>query len=332
MRIGMIGTGWVAPQHLDAIAMVPGTEIVAVSGRELGKAEALATPRKAAAYADWRAMIARERLDAVYICVPPGAAAEIAIGCAGRVRGVMVEKPVCVDIGAGERVAAAFRAAGTIGAAAYHNRTRAMAARIAGLCAESRPVAVDAWWHGDMPGVAWWRNRALSGGQMHEQATHLVDLLRRWLGEAVEVSAIASRGRQVSIEGSTIDDAMIATIRFAAGTIATVHTSCIAAPGQDLDNIGLNMRGHGWMARLSGWGMDCRIAQGGKIEELPAEKQPFRLQTEAFVRAVAAGDAGMLPCRFEDGLATARLTEAMGRAAVGGGPVRVGGEASTKAR
>ena len=96
MRIGMIGTGWISGQHLDALAQVPGATLVAVAGRSLAKAEALAKPRQMAAYADWSAMVTHERLDAVYVCVAPYAAPGIARGLAGLVRGVMIEKPVGV--------------------------------------------------------------------------------------------------------------------------------------------------------------------------------------------------------------------------------------------
>jgi myo-inositol 2-dehydrogenase/D-chiro-inositol 1-dehydrogenase len=321
MRIGMIGTGHVAPQHLDAIALVPGAEIVAVAGRDRAKADILAKTRGAAAYGDWEAMLVQERLDAVYICVIPGAAAQIAAACAGRVRGVMVEKPVGVDVAAAERAARAFAAAGTIAGAAYHNRVRAVVGRVAALCAAQPPVIADAWWHGGMPGAPWWRTRSESGGQMHEQATHLIDLLRLWMGEAVEVSAIAAHGFLPGVPDSTIDDAMTATIRFASGSIASVHASCIARPGQEFDGIGMAIRACGWQARLSGWGLDATIAHaGGKTEAFAPEPNPFLLQAQAFLRAVAADDSSALPCRFDDGVAAMRLSLAMHQSSVSGRP------------
>ncbi len=229
MRIAMIGTGWIAPQHLDALAQVSGVEVVAVAGRDRAKAEAIAAPRKAAAYGDWEAMLAREKPDAVYVCLAPAIADQAARACAGRVRGVLIEKPVAADIAEAERTLAAFTAAGTIAAAAYHNRTRAIAGRIRALCGKQPVIAADAWWHGGMPGPPWWRTRALSGGQMTEQCTHLVDLLRLWLGEAAEVTATAVQGTmRAEVQGFDVDDALCATIRFASGAIACVHTSCIA--------------------------------------------------------------------------------------------------------
>lgn len=325
MRIGIIGTGWISSQHHDALRLVPGAEVVAVAGRDLAKAEAIAKPRGAAAYGDWQAMIARERLDGVYLCVVPGAAGAIARGLAGKVRGVMVEKPVDADLASAEGTAKAFAAAGTIAGAAYHNRVRAFLPRLRALCASSPVVVADAWWHGGMPGPLWWRTRAQSGGQMTEQATHVVDLLRVFLGEAVEVTAIAASGSmRKEVAGFDVDDAVVAAIRFASGAIATAHTSCVARGGEEIDPIGLSLRARGWQAKLLSTNFDIELRHaGGKVENIPAEKDSFRLQAAAFCDALASGDATRLPCSFAEGVATLRLTRAIDAAAASGKPQRV---------
>jgi len=325
MRIGMIGTGWIALQHLDALALVAGTELVAVAGRDLAKAEAIARPRKAAPYGDWQTMLAGERLDAVYICLPPVVAATVARGCAGTVRGVMVEKPVASEVADAELVARAFADAGTIAGAAYHNRVRAVVGRLRTLCAARPPVFAEAWWHGDMPGPPWWRDRAQSGGQMTEQCTHLLDLLRVCLGEAVAVTAVAAHGvMRREVADFNIDDALGATIQFASGAVACVHTSCVALSGQQIDGIGLTLRARGWEARLSGWGLEARIRRNDGPEELlTSEPDVFHRQAEAFVAAVSSGDSTRLPCTYDDALATLRLTRAIDHAAATGMPQRL---------
>lgn len=324
MRIGLIGTGWISGQHLDALAQVPGNTVVAVAGRSRAKAEALATPRRLAAYDDWSLMVASERLDAVYVCVTPVAAAGISRALAGRVRGVMVEKPVDVDVASAEATAQAFAAAGTIAGAAYHNRARAVVGRLRGLCAGTPVAIADAWWHGGMPGPLWWRTRAASGGQMSEQATHLADLLRVWMGEAVEVTATAAHGFMTDVPDFTVDDAVAATIRFASGGIATIHTSCVARPGQEIDSVGMALRARGWQAQLTGWGLEAEIRQaGGAVELVAAEADVHRLQAAAFSAAVSAGDPSLLPCSYVEGVATLRLTRAIDAAAASGRPQRV---------
>jgi hypothetical protein len=87
LRIGMIGTGWISSAHLEVLSQVQGVEIVGVAWRDRAKAETRAKPYNAVAYDDWEAMLARERLDGVYVCLAPKLAAEVALGCAGKVRG-----------------------------------------------------------------------------------------------------------------------------------------------------------------------------------------------------------------------------------------------------
>lgn len=324
MRVGLIGTGWVSGQHLDAIAAA-GHQAVAVAGRQLAKAEALAKPRGAVAYDDWQRMLANERLDALWICVVPSAAAALARACAGQVRGVLVEKPVGIDPDEAAATARAFAEAGTVAGAAYHNRSRAVVARVRELCAGTRPAVANAWWHSPMPGPAWWRSRAGSGGQMSEQATHLVDLLRVWLGEAVEVSAAAAHGFVTGVEGYDVDDAICATIRFASGAVANVQCSCHELPGHTLEPIGIQLHARGWSARLSGWALDAELqAAGGEVQRFPGESDGFTRQAAAFLAAVAAGDPRAVPCSYADGVATLRLTRAIDAAAASGKPVRLG--------
>ena len=324
MRIAHIGTGWIAPQHLDALASIPEIDLIAVAGRDLGRAEALAKPRGAVAYGDWAAMVAQERLDGVILSVPPDAAGPIARALAGKVRGILVEKPVDAELAGAEATAQIFAERGTIAAAGYHNRARSMVGQIKALCALTPVVVADAWWHGGMPGAPWWRRRAQSGGQMSEQLTHFVDLLRIWLGEAEEVSAFAAHGFMSDVPDFDIDDAVAATVRFAGGAIATIHTSCIARPGQDIDGLGIALRARGWQAQLTGWGLAGEIRHaGGTVQTIPEETDLYRIQAQSFCAALAAQDSRLLSCTFSEGVETLRLTRAIDRAAATGKPQRV---------
>jgi myo-inositol 2-dehydrogenase/D-chiro-inositol 1-dehydrogenase len=313
MRLAFIGTGWVTGQHLKAMAGLPDLEIVAIAGREQAKAAALADPIRATAFSDWRDMLRQAKPDGVYVCLAPHAAAAVTAACAGKVGAIMVEKPVASAVPEAEAALRALDAAGTIAGAAFHNRARAMVARIQTLCRQQAPIVVDAWWHGGMPGPLWWRTRSQSGGQMTEQCIHLVDLLRAWLGEAVAVSAMSAQGAMVrEVPDFDVDDAVTATVRFASGALATIHTSCIAQPGQERDGIGIVLRARGWEAHLEGWALEGAISlPGGAEEKVTAEADIFRVQAERFMAAAAARDAALLPCTYADAVGSLRLTSAI---------------------
>jgi hypothetical protein len=111
VRIGMVGAGAVAARHLRALLAMDGVEVAAVADPALERARELAGEAGAAAYPNHMELLAAERLDAVYICVPPFAhgAPELAVIDAGLP--MFVEKPVAIDQETAAGIAA--RLAGT---------------------------------------------------------------------------------------------------------------------------------------------------------------------------------------------------------------------------
>src|SRR5438874_2006954 len=78
---------------------------------------------------------------------------------------------------------------------------------------------------GGARGAAWWRREALSGGQVVEQATHVLDLARVLAGEVAEVVGATAPS---SVEGRDVPDATAVVLRFDSGAVGTVSTSCVA--------------------------------------------------------------------------------------------------------
>ena len=70
-KVGVIGTGFIGPAHVEALRRLPGLEVVALAdqGEELSRAKAglLGIP---AAYGDYRELLARPEIEVVHICTP----------------------------------------------------------------------------------------------------------------------------------------------------------------------------------------------------------------------------------------------------------------------
>jgi predicted dehydrogenase len=95
--VGFLGTGYIADWHAQAIAKVPGVELVAVCDHLRNKAEALALKVGGAAiYQSLEAMLAQEQLDAVHVLLPPNAHFEAARVVLEAGVDVFMEKPMCV--------------------------------------------------------------------------------------------------------------------------------------------------------------------------------------------------------------------------------------------
>ncbi len=93
-RVGFIGAGIIANRHIGNLLAFEDVHVVAVTDLQVERARVAAARCGATAYTDYAEMLARERLDAVYVCVPPfahGAPEDAAIE-----RGLpfFVEKPL----------------------------------------------------------------------------------------------------------------------------------------------------------------------------------------------------------------------------------------------
>ena len=80
MRVGVIGAGWIAEEHVAILGRLEHAELVAVCDLDEARARELADG--ATTYTDWHELLERESPDAVFVCTPP-----------------LVHRDVAVDVG-----------------------------------------------------------------------------------------------------------------------------------------------------------------------------------------------------------------------------------------
>jgi myo-inositol 2-dehydrogenase/D-chiro-inositol 1-dehydrogenase len=193
VRIGMVGAGAVAARHLRTLLAMDGVEVAGVADPALERAKELAAEAGAAAYPNHMELLEAERLDAVYICVPPFAhgAPELAVIEAGLP--MFVEKPVAIDKETAATIAAALAGRPLLTCTGYHWRWLDIFDRAVGMLADRPARLVQCAWLDKVPPPLWWPRRDGSGGQVVEQTTHVLDAARALAGEVVEVHAFAAR-------------------------------------------------------------------------------------------------------------------------------------------
>ncbi len=102
IRVGIIGTGWIAEAHMDSYLKQPDVEVVAGADLVEGKAEAFFEKFgvEAKCYSSHKEMLDDEslKLDAVSICTYNRTHAECAIYALQKGVNVMLEKPMCVTL------------------------------------------------------------------------------------------------------------------------------------------------------------------------------------------------------------------------------------------
>jgi myo-inositol 2-dehydrogenase / D-chiro-inositol 1-dehydrogenase len=227
VRVGMVGAGGVAHRHARVLAQVPQAVVVGVADPDRARAVALANAHGVRSFGDTRTMVDAVEVDALYVCVPPYAHGEPEMVAVEHRLALFVEKPLSADLATAERLGAAIAAADLVTATGYHWRCLDTVRRARELLAGRGPALVAARWIDKVPPPAWWPVRRGSGGQVVEQATHLIDLVRHLAGEVVAVTAHGvSRGH--CGREADIDEATVATLTMADGTVGTLTLSCLA--------------------------------------------------------------------------------------------------------
>ncbi|MDD3411981.1 MAG: Gfo/Idh/MocA family oxidoreductase [Eubacteriales bacterium] len=101
MKVGIIGTGWIAAAHMASYLKMPDVDIVAGADLVEGKAEAFLKSYhldSARAYRSHTEMLENEELDAVSVCTYNRTHAECAIAALQKGVHVLLEKPMCVTL------------------------------------------------------------------------------------------------------------------------------------------------------------------------------------------------------------------------------------------
>jgi myo-inositol 2-dehydrogenase/D-chiro-inositol 1-dehydrogenase len=319
VRIGFIGTGNIAQLHLQRLQQIEGAEIVALCDLDLERAEAAQKKFGGIAYNDSHQMLDKERLDAVYVCIPPFAHLDQELEAVERGIHLYVEKPITLDVELGKRIEQAIQQRGVIAACGYNWRYLDTVERLKSLV-DQEPIGLAVGhWFGGVPRASWWKNRYQSGGQLVEQTTHIVDLARYLLGNVAEVGAYGFQGLINDIPGYNIEDASVVVLKFQGGTIGTITSSCL-------------LTGGGGTAGLTLLGRDLRVdCEAGKlrierlrqVQEFIPEGDPYLRASQAFLEAVATGDGTGIRSTYADGLRTVQVTLAANHAMRTGQTVRL---------
>jgi predicted dehydrogenase len=327
ISIGFVGTGGIARSHLDQLGKLEGVRIGAVCDVVEERARATAEKYGGTVYTDYRAMLEREKLDGLYVCVPPSAhgpredgtpAAEIL--AAERGVHLFVEKPVCLDLETGILIRDAIQRAGVLSSVGYGLRYHAAAEATRRFCAGRTigMVACDRW--GGVPGDAnhWWRQMAVSGGQLHEMATHQLDLIRMFAGEITEVHKREARLVNRDLENFTVPDSEVVSFQLAGGGIGVITTSCALVNGGGQGRLDLILDRH----LLLKYGNPPQVKPDGAAE-VPMPAEPIPGIDAAFVDAIQRRDPAPIRSSYADGLKTAAVTIAANQSAREGRPVAV---------
>jgi myo-inositol 2-dehydrogenase / D-chiro-inositol 1-dehydrogenase len=314
VRIGLVGAGGVGARHARMLAAMDDVELVGIADAVPGAGDALAAELGVPVTGTLEDLL-RESPDAVWLCVPPFAHGEPELAVLRAGLPFFVEKPLAADPATAETVAGAVAAAGVPTATGYHWRHLDTVERARAVLAGSPPRLVTVTWQDKVPPPAWWRTAALSGGQVVEQATHVLDLARVLAGEVVEVRATSAPS---SAPDRDVDDATTAVLTFASGAVGTLATTCaLAAKGR----AGIDVAADGVLVELTETSL--RITGPDGVEEAAPAVDPRHAVDRAFVDVLSGRPSPPGLVDYGEALRTHRLACAVAASARTGDAVRV---------
>lgn len=327
MKIGIVGTGWVTELHLAALKQIEQAEVVAIAGRNQARAQELAAPFQATTYADYLPMLERESLEAVFILLPPHLHGDLERACAEHVGAVLLEKPIGLAMEEVQQINQHFQRAGTLVSVGYQNRYRAAVQQARACFTEASPaILANGWWISEMPSPSWWRRKEQSGGQLVEQCTHLVDLTRYLMGEITEVSAYRTGGFMTEVPDFNVDDGMVVNARFASGALGSFSTGCFPLGNHGDSGISLNLTSRQHRVSFESWHFKGSLHdRSGSALPMAETADPFLLQNQAFLDAVAVNAPSGILSSYTDAMQTLAVTLAANESAhqQNGAPVQV---------
>jgi len=326
--------------HARVYGEMEGVELVAAADPAAERRRLAARPPSAGSprtYADYREMLARERLDLVSVAVPTRLHREVALAALERRVATLVEKPIAADLEEGQAILAAAEKAGCqlmVGHVERFNPAvqelkRRLEAGELGRVFLARAERVGPF-----------SQRTRDVGVVHDLATHDIDVMRFLLASEVErVYAETEAGLRTEHE-----DLLSAVMRFRGGVVGLLEVNWLTpAKVRRLALVGeagmfvvdyltqellFYERESTGAACLPGQGPSLAALTGGDegaMTRIPVEKkEPLRAEIEAFAESVALGSPSPVPA--EDALAAVEVATRLVESGRTGRVVQVGAE------
>lgn len=321
MNIAFIGNGGIARAHAGGLCKRNDVTFVGAYDVIPDRAQSFAAQYGGTPYASAAEMLDTAKPDAVWVCIPPYAHGDAEMALLARRIPFLTEKPVSNSLDTARRVLEQVERTGTLAGAGYMNRYRRSVNRVKELMAADPAILVHGGWIGGTPGVAWWRVKAESGGQIVEQTTHIFDLVRYVVGEPKIVYAQGTRGFIKDMPNYDVEDASTVAIQFANGAVGNLMSSCASLAG---GGVHLTIAALKHYVTFTGWEHAAVIRKSSIEEErIGGEPNIFEIEDGAFIEAVQTGNPGLLRSSYADGLKTLAFCLAANRSLETVAPVEV---------
>ena len=337
LNVGIIGYGWVATAHIDAINASAQAQVTTVySSRQLNDAE---VSEKAGSqiktYTDLAAMLADKNLDVVSICSYPYQHKEHAVAAAQAGKHLIIEKPLALSWEDCQAVEAAVKKAGVKTCICFECRysSQFLATKAVideGLLGDLHYGEID-YYHGIGPWYSpfrWNIRKDAGGSSLLTAGCHALDALLLCMGSDVEeVTSYDTKSRSQLFEPYEYPTSSVTILKFRSGRIGKCaaivdclqpyyfHTHLCGSEGSLLDNkfhsMKLGTDKNSWST------LAMKMLDSGDVTD-----HPYQTQFDVFFESIEQG-VEMPLTSLQDALKTHEIIFAADQSAATGKPVRL---------
>ena len=328
IRIGLIGSGFIADTYADALQDVRSAEIVANFSRNPERAREFAAKwaPNSRVYTDLAELCADEQVDLVVIALPNEAHLDAVRTAATGGKGIVCTKPLART---GDEAAEILRIVEESGVwhgyaeSSVFSPNIAKAHQMVEAGAIGRPLTMRAREaHSGPHADHFWDAETAGGGALLDMGFHTVESARLFFGKGNPVVEVFAWGAtMVHGDKTTGEDSAIALLKFAGGELATIESSWIEKGGMQLRHELVGSAGRlvtdtsvtpvwGFIENPAGYLVEKADADTGWVYPVPEEARAYGFSQEMrhFVQSFESGTAPSET--FHDGLVVNRILDA----------------------
>jgi predicted dehydrogenase len=236
LNAALVGSGFTAQTHTKSLVKIPEVSVKAVCDINLEAAKAItALVPDVNVYDNFNVMLKNEKIDILYVCIPPFAHNGEVEKAAGKGIHIFLEKPIALTLERGESMVQAVKKAGVVTHVGYHMRYGKAVKDLKRLIESGeagRPTLFDGCFQCNSLHADWWQAKDKSGGQVFEQVIHIYDLAMYLFGDVDCVSGYIANLAHKTAPGYTVEDTSVSLLKFKNGALANISGTNCPPPGR----------------------------------------------------------------------------------------------------
>jgi len=342
LKIGFVGVGRRGLSHMDVASRFDRVSIEAACDVDESRLKEVAAKYKVRTYKSLDEMLEKEDLDIAVISTPTPLHVPQTIKCVKAGLDVMLEKPITLKLDEANELLRVVKSSDRIVCVGFQSRYSNAVKKAKEAIEDETLSMLSGFWYWTIPIIKWIRRRDMGGGQIVDQAIHLVDLFRYFAGEVDSVYAVyTEKGRNTEADiamGFINWASYVVAVRFKNGAIGSLHTTYALYPGvfrskskseavEDVatreSSVGLDIICREKLIRYV-HPIETRVYTPDKeVEVFKTARDPTIDMWEAFIEAVINRDKSLVSTIYEDTYKTMCISLAANESAKTGNVIKL---------